>query len=100
MPMYSITNYFNYDRKTEGKIINKIVNRIPDQDFSSNKMDGMGKIIQVDVTMVNYKVKSNRGRAPENKTDALCLIEYENEIKMVFACVIDNKLELTIVPIL
>ncbi|KAG0430428.1 hypothetical protein DMUE_5661 [Dictyocoela muelleri] len=100
MPRYSITNYFNYDRKTVEKIINKIVNRIPDPDFSSNKMGGIGKIIQVDETMLNYKVKSHRGRAPENKTDALCIIEYENEIKRVFACVIDNKLELTIVPIL
>ncbi|KAG0419256.1 hypothetical protein EQH57_0551 [Dictyocoela roeselum] len=100
MPRYSITNFYNYDRKTVEKIINKIVKRIPDPDFSSNKMGGVGKIIQVDETMLNYKVKSHRGRAPENKTDALCIIEYENEIKRVFACVIENKLELTIVPIL
>ncbi|KAG0428057.1 hypothetical protein DMUE_5844, partial [Dictyocoela muelleri] len=100
MPKNSITNYSNYDRKTVEKIINKIVNRIPDPDLSSNKMSVICKIIQVDETMLNYKVKSHRGRSPENKTDALCIIEYENEIKRVFACVIDNKLELTIVPIL
>ncbi|KAG0439782.1 hypothetical protein DMUE_2191 [Dictyocoela muelleri] len=100
MPRYSITNYFNYDRLTVENIINKIVNRIPDPDFSSNKMSVMGKIIQVDETMLNYKVKSHRDRFSENKTDALCIIEYENVIKRVFAYLIDNKLELTIVPIL
>ncbi|KAG0441771.1 hypothetical protein DMUE_0806 [Dictyocoela muelleri] len=100
MPRYSITNFYNYIRKTVEKIINKIVNRILDPDFSSNKIEGIGKIIQVDETMLNYKVKSHRDRALENKTDALCIIEYENEIKKVFACVIDNNLELTIVPIL
>ncbi|KAG0438117.1 hypothetical protein DMUE_3290 [Dictyocoela muelleri] len=63
-------------------------------------MGSIGKIIQFDDTTLNYKVKSHIGRVPENKTDALCIIDYENEIKRVFACVIDNKLELTIVPIL
>ncbi|KAG0419263.1 hypothetical protein EQH57_0549 [Dictyocoela roeselum] len=100
MPRYSITNYFNYDRKTIEKIISKIVKKIPHPDFSSNKIGGVGKIVQVDETMLNYKVKSHRGRSAENKTDALCIIEFENGIKRVFACVIDNKLELTIVPIL
>ncbi|KAG0442399.1 hypothetical protein DMUE_0292 [Dictyocoela muelleri] len=35
-----------------------------------------------------------------NKTDALCIIEFDTEIKRVFACTIDNKKEFTIVPII
>ncbi|KAG0438059.1 hypothetical protein DMUE_3331 [Dictyocoela muelleri] len=50
--------------------------------------------------MLNYKVKSHRGRPPENKTDALCIIEFENESKRVFATIINDKIELTIVPII
>ncbi|KAG0435899.1 hypothetical protein DMUE_4485 [Dictyocoela muelleri] len=57
--------------------------------------------------MLNYKIKShrgkaptNRGKAPTNRTDALCIIELENEIKRVFACIIPDKREMTIVPII
>ncbi|KAG0417576.1 hypothetical protein EQH57_0940, partial [Dictyocoela roeselum] len=35
-----------------------------------------------------------------NKTDALCIIEFDTEIKRVFACTIDIKEEFTIVPII
>ncbi|KAG0421195.1 hypothetical protein DMUE_6306, partial [Dictyocoela muelleri] len=100
MPKYSIINYLNYSRRTIEKVINKLVVRIPNPDFSSNKMGGVGKIIQVDETMLNYKVKSHRGRPAANKTDALCIIEFENGIKNVFATIIENKKESTIVPII
>lgn len=50
--------------------------------------------------MLNYKVKNHRIRPAENETDALCIIEIENEIKKVFATIIVNKKELTIVPII
>ncbi|KAG0441599.1 hypothetical protein DMUE_0925 [Dictyocoela muelleri] len=98
MPRYSIINYMNYSRLTIEKIIKKIVKRIPEPDFSSNKIGGMGKIIQVAETMLNYKVESHRERSPGNKTDALCIIEFENEIKRVFATIIRDQKELTIVP--
>ncbi|KAG0437814.1 hypothetical protein DMUE_3464 [Dictyocoela muelleri] len=50
--------------------------------------------------MLNYKVKSHRGRPLENKTDSLCIIEFGNEIKRVFTTIINDKKELTIVPII
>ncbi|KAG0437724.1 hypothetical protein DMUE_3528 [Dictyocoela muelleri] len=100
MPRYSIINFFNFSKKTILKTIDKIIDRIPDPDFSSDKMGGAGKIVQVDETMLNYKAKSHRGRSPSNKTDAICIIEFENNIKRVFATVIENKDEFTLVPII
>ncbi|KAG0434332.1 hypothetical protein DMUE_5224, partial [Dictyocoela muelleri] len=88
MPRSGMINYLNLVRSTILRIINKIVDRIPDPDFSSNKFGGDGKIVQVDETMLNYKIKSYRGKASTNRTDALCIIEFENEIKRVFACII------------
>ncbi|KAG0440564.1 hypothetical protein DMUE_1652 [Dictyocoela muelleri] len=96
--MYSIANYLNYNRRTIEKNINKLVERIPHPYFSSNKIGGVGGILQNDETMLNYKVKSHRGRPSEDKKDALYIIEFENEIKKVFETIIDNKEKLTIVP--
>ncbi|KAG0435769.1 hypothetical protein DMUE_4548 [Dictyocoela muelleri] len=76
MPRYSIANYFHYNRKTIKKVISKIVRMIPDPYFSSNKMVGVSKILQVDKNMLNYKVGCHRGRFAKNKTDALCIIEF------------------------
>lgn len=45
-------------------------------------------------------MKSHRSRAPSNKTDSFCIIEYENHITRCFAQVIPNKRETTMVPII
>ncbi|KAG0436214.1 hypothetical protein DMUE_4332 [Dictyocoela muelleri] len=50
--------------------------------------------------MMNYKAKTHIGRSPINKNDALCIMEFDTEIKSVFACTIDNKEQFTIVPII
>ncbi|KAG0420347.1 hypothetical protein EQH57_0186 [Dictyocoela roeselum] len=93
-------NYLNINKNTILRIINKIIDKIPDPNFYFNKLGGENKVVQVDETTLNYKVKSHRGRPPENRTDALCIIEFYGEIKRVFACIIDNKEEETIVPII
>lgn len=73
----------------------KIINRIPETDFSSNKLSGMDKIIQVDKNMLNYKIKSHKGTPPTNKTS---IIEYDNKIKRMFKCTIKKNEELTQEP--
>ncbi|KAG0419991.1 hypothetical protein DMUE_6356, partial [Dictyocoela muelleri] len=100
MPRQCIINYMFLSKNTVIKIVNKIVEKIPDPNFFDDKLGGDGKIIQIDETMLNYKAKSHRGRSPANKTDALCIIEFDTEIVRVFACVIENKLETTLVPII
>ena len=51
--------------------------------------------------MLNYKCKSYRGgRAPENRTGSLCMVEVQGGIRRVFARVIPNKQQGTIVPII
>ena len=71
---------------------------MPESDFNNDKLGGPNKIIQIDETMLNYKCKSHRGRSPTNRTDALCIIEFENEITRVFTRVINDKKATTIMP--
>ncbi|KAG0439781.1 hypothetical protein DMUE_2192 [Dictyocoela muelleri] len=100
IPRFGMINYINLGRSTILRILNKIVDRIPDPDFSSNKFGGDGKIVQVDETILKYKIKSHRVRALTNRTDALCIVMFENEIKRVFACIIPYKREMIIIPII
>ncbi|KCZ80575.1 hypothetical protein H312_02032, partial [Anncaliia algerae PRA339] len=44
------------------------------------KLGGFGILIEIDETMMNFKVKSHRGRSPSNKTDALCFVEFNEKI--------------------
>ncbi|KCZ78806.1 hypothetical protein H311_00156 [Anncaliia algerae PRA109] len=49
---------------------------------------------------INFKCKSPRGRSLNNKTDALCIIEFKNKITRCFAFVINNKEAKTIISII
>lgn len=98
---HSIILYFGHlNKKTPTKIIKDIITRMPNPDFSNNKLGGPGFIVQVDETMLNYKCKSHRGRSASNKTDALCIIEYENNITRAFATIIPDKSSGTLIPII
>ncbi|MGL6009029.1 MAG: hypothetical protein ACRC1D_06200, partial [Culicoidibacterales bacterium] len=66
---------------------------MPETDFSTNKLSGPGKVVQIDDTMLNYKCKSHRGHSPSNKTDALVIVEFVDKIKRVFAVCIKKKLK-------
>ncbi|KAG0420036.1 hypothetical protein EQH57_0322 [Dictyocoela roeselum] len=100
VPRFSMINYLKINKNTILKVVNKIIEKMPDPNFYFDKLGGENKIVQIDETMLNYKVKSHRGRPPKNRTDALCIIEFDGEIKRVFACIIENKEEETIVPII
>ncbi|KCZ77900.1 hypothetical protein H311_01083 [Anncaliia algerae PRA109] len=99
-PMYSIKNSMSVGERTIERVIKALIAKIPSPDFSSNKLGGPRKIVQIDETILNYKCKSHRGRSPSNKTDSLCIIEFENKITRVFATCIPNKKAETLIPII
>jgi hypothetical protein len=50
--------------------------------------------------MLNNKCKSHRIRSAANRTDSLCIIEYDEKITRCFAKIISDKRQSTIVPII
>ncbi|KCZ77811.1 hypothetical protein H311_01172, partial [Anncaliia algerae PRA109] len=68
--------------------------------FTSNILAGPFKIIQIDETMLNFKVKSHRERSPHNKSDALCIVGKGMEHTKAFATIFSNKKESTFVLII
>lgn len=98
----SIYDSFPHKRNTIKKVIFKLMEKIPDPDYSQHKLGGPGVIIQADETMLNFKLKAHRGRSPTNRTDALCIIETNTNgsISKCFATVIPNKSTEVILPII
>ncbi|KCZ77079.1 hypothetical protein H311_01914 [Anncaliia algerae PRA109] len=96
----SITLFFRRNKSLILKIIKMFKERIPETDFSSNKLGGPGAIVQIDETMLNYKCKSHRGRSSENKTDSISIVECTNGIVRAFAKIIPNKESRTLLPII
>lgn len=97
---FSINNSLDLSEKTIRNIINNLISKIPFMTFENNKLGGPNIVVQIDETMLNYKCKSHRGRSPNNKTDAICIIEFSDKIERVFACVIPNKKSETMIPII
>ena len=89
---HSIIKSLELDPKTIRKVISKFFNHLQLKEPISVKFSGPDKHVQIDETMLNYKCKSHRGRSPTNRTDALCIVEYNGEISRVFARFIPNKL--------
>ncbi|KCZ81262.1 hypothetical protein H312_01340 [Anncaliia algerae PRA339] len=88
---------YNLYRKIADKIIEKI--KIYNLQHPL-RLGGFGKIVQIDETMLNFKCKSHRGRSSRNKTDAICIIEYDNKITKCFTKIIEDKSIATILPII
>jgi transposase-like protein len=99
-PQHSIIKQMEIDPKTYREIILSFLDITEAYDNDVNKFGGPGKIVHVDETGLDFKVKSHRGRAPENKTDALCIIEYDTSITRAFSCVISDKKASTFLPII
>ncbi|KAM0684905.1 hypothetical protein COBT_003886, partial [Conglomerata obtusa] len=55
---------------------------------------------QIDETMLNYKAKSHRGRSSHDKTDKPCITEVDGKIARVFATIISDKKESTLIQII
>ena len=75
------------------KVLLKLKSLVSVLNFSACKLGGPGYSVQVDETMMNFKCKSHRGRSSTNKTDALCMVEVDQDghITRSFAKVIPNK---------
>ncbi|KCZ81782.1 hypothetical protein H312_00822 [Anncaliia algerae PRA339] len=83
------------------KIINEIIDLIRKYCILNPvRLGGYGNLVEIDETMLNFKVKSHRGRSPANRTDALCIIEYNKTITKCFATCIRDKSHETILPII
>lgn len=96
----TILNSMCIDTRTFKKVINKFLDIVALYDNHIEKLGGPGKIVQVDETGLNFKIKAHRGRAPNNKTDALCIVEFDNYITNAYSCVINDKKASTIIPII
>ena len=99
-PRFSIKRGLDIGKRTVDKIIEKLVGLIPTVNFENCKLGGSGKLVQIDETMLNYKIKSHRGRSPSNLTDSLCIVEVNGHITRAFSCVIPDKSEKTLIPII
>lgn len=99
-PTTQITENLKICPETIRNLIQKFINLQVFYDFSNNKVGGYGKIVQVDETMLNFKCKSHRGRSASNKSDALCIVEYDGHITRAYAELIPNKAANTLLPII
>ncbi|KAI5151227.1 hypothetical protein ENBRE01_1986 [Enteropsectra breve] len=95
---HSIDRNLSAVRKSIAKVIDNLVETMPETDFSENKLGGSGMIVQIDETMLNHAVKNHHVRYPLNKTDALVIVEHFRRINRVFECVIPNKRAETLIP--
>ena len=98
--MNSIKNSLNLNPSTIEKVIKELISRIPECNFSNNKLGGPGKIVQVDETMLNFKTKSQKERSSENKCDSISIVEFDTHITRAFACIIPDKKATTLIPII
>ncbi|KCZ76950.1 hypothetical protein H311_02045 [Anncaliia algerae PRA109] len=80
------------------KIIKKILCLIEKEDENIKARRNF-KSIQIDETMMNFKAKGHRGRSSANKYDALIIVECKIKFSKVFACILKDKRESTILTI-
>lgn len=98
---HSILKTIDINKTTLNKILKKIFLKIKNnEDINKTKLGGIGITVNIDETMLNYKVKSHRGRSASNRTDALVIVEIREHISRVFACIIPNKKSETLIPII
>ncbi|KCZ80322.1 hypothetical protein H312_02290, partial [Anncaliia algerae PRA339] len=58
--IFSILEYFRVNKSLIYKIINKFLFLIPITDDSNNNLGGLGMIVQIDESMLNFKAKNHR----------------------------------------
>lgn len=63
-------------------------------------LGGPGKIVQIDETMLNHKIKAHRGRGPKHQCWALCIVDCSFKPSKGFATIIKDKSKDTILPII
>ncbi len=68
-----ILKRLNHKNKVH-KTIQKLKGLVPESDSSTDKLNGIESIVQIDKTMLNYKCKSHRERSSTNRTDSLVIV--------------------------
>jgi hypothetical protein len=102
-PTHSIVNTLEISNPTLNKLTKLLNLKMESENQAMSKLGGIGKTIHIDETMMNFKIKSHRGRAPSNNTNALCIVEVDNttrRIEKVWAEVLPNIQAQTILPII
>ena len=89
-------------KKTLDKVLNKLKSRVEEPSFRDNKLGGPGYTVRMDQIMMNLKCKIHRGRSHLNLTDALCIVEVNqnDHITREFVKVIPDKKSTTIISII
>lgn len=65
-----------------------------------NKLGGRRETVQINETMLIYKFKSHRGGPPNNRTDALYIIEFGDKLEILCGKLINDKTKKTLLPII
>lgn len=102
-PSYSILKTLDISSPTLRKLKKLLRTKMAEENILLPKLGGYGKIVNIDETMLNFKVKSHRGRSPTNRSDAICIAEVDVATKKVtrmWAEVIPNKESATLLPII
>lgn len=71
--------------------------------FYSNepiRLGGLGAVVQIDETMVNFKVKSHRGRGPRQQIWALVIVDCFVTPAAGFCTIVPNRKAETLIPII
>lgn len=63
-------------------------------------LGGPDRLIQVDETMINHKVKAHRGRGPKEQCWVLCIVDCSYSPAKGYACIIKDKSRSTVLPII
>ncbi|KCZ82174.1 hypothetical protein H312_00452 [Anncaliia algerae PRA339] len=87
---YSLKNSLDVDKNTVEKIIKNIKDLMPNSDYKDNILGEPDVVVQIDETMLNFKVNGYYGRSTLNKTDSLCIVEVKNGITLAFDNIIEN----------
>ena len=96
-----IIKYLDLNMTVIKKLKKHLISRIKDF-YQANPilMGGPGKLVQIDETMLNHKVKAHRGRAPLRQSWAFGIVDCSTKPAKGFMCLIENKSSNEILPLI
>lgn len=96
-----ILKFVTLSRPTMSKLRKLFIERI-ERYYIRNpiRLGGPGVIINCDELMLNYKVKSHRGRGPREKIWALAIVDTSTAPSTGFLKIVENRQKSTLLPII
>lgn len=96
-----ILKFVSIERSALKRFKNKLLNKIKTY-FEKNPvvLGGPDRLVQIDETMLNHKVKAHRGRAPKEQLWALGIVDCSYKPARGFMCRIENKSCSIILPLI